>query len=175
MVDASGRGALTSALLDTLGWERPQVTEVGVDISYATAVVPIPTNAPPDWKLLKVLPNPPALGLDAVLVPLEGGRWIISIADRNATARPETWDSFLEASHSLNSPTLYNALRYAKPLDGTRRMWTTLEYWPSPRPVMDGPGRLAHSYGSEGSRSDSWSRLGCSCKVIASAVRPAAR
>ena len=129
MVDASGRGALTSALLDTLGWERPQVTEVGVDISYATAVVPIPTNAPPDWKLLKVLPNPPALGLDAVLVPLEGGRWIISIADRNATARPETWDSFLEASHSLNSPTLYNALRYAKPLDGTRHYRFPASYW----------------------------------------------
>ena len=38
----------------------------------------------------------------------------------------------------------------AKPLDGARRMWTTLEYRPSPRPVADGPGRLAHSYGSDG-------------------------
>ena len=40
----------------------------------------------------------------------------------------------------------------AKPLNNTRRTWTTLEYRPSPRPVTDGPGRLAHSYGSEGSR-----------------------
>ena len=38
----------------------------------------------------------------------------------------------------------------AKPLNSTRRTWTTLEYRPSPRPVTDGPGRLAHSYGSEG-------------------------
>jgi hypothetical protein len=38
----------------------------------------------------------------------------------------------------------------AKPLDGARRTWTTLEYRPSLRPVTDGPGRLAHSYGSEG-------------------------
>ena len=38
----------------------------------------------------------------------------------------------------------------AKPLDSTRRTWTTLEYRPSLRPVTDGPGRLAHSYGSEG-------------------------
>src|SRR5215469_228393 len=29
-------------------------------------------------------------------------------------------------------------------------MWTTLECRPSPRSVTDGPGRLAHSYGSEG-------------------------
>src|SRR5262245_45787528 len=35
VVDASGRGALTSRLFDTLGWEWPQETEVGVDIRYA--------------------------------------------------------------------------------------------------------------------------------------------
>ena len=38
----------------------------------------------------------------------------------------------------------------AKPLNSTRRTWTTLEYRPSLRPVTDGPGRCAHSYGSEG-------------------------
>jgi 2-polyprenyl-6-methoxyphenol hydroxylase-like FAD-dependent oxidoreductase len=34
VVDASGRGALTLALLDALGWERPELTEIGVDLSY---------------------------------------------------------------------------------------------------------------------------------------------
>jgi hypothetical protein len=43
-----------------------------------------------------------------------------------------------------------SATTVAKPLDDARRTWTTLEYRPSPRPVTDGPGRLAHSYGSEG-------------------------
>ena len=37
----------------------------------------------------------------------------------------------------------------AKPLNSTRRTWTTLEYQPSLRPVTDGPGRCAHSYGSD--------------------------
>jgi 2-polyprenyl-6-methoxyphenol hydroxylase-like FAD-dependent oxidoreductase len=129
VVDASGRGALTLALLDALDWERPQVTEIGVDISYATVVVPIPANAPPDWKLLRALPHPPAPGLDAVLVPMEGGRWIISIADRNTTARPETWDSFLEASRSPITPTLYNALRYAEPPDGIRHYRFPASLW----------------------------------------------
>jgi hypothetical protein len=41
----------------------------------------------------------------------------------------------------------------AKPLDGARRTWTTLEYRPSLRPVTDGPGRVAHSYGSDAPRS----------------------
>jgi 2-polyprenyl-6-methoxyphenol hydroxylase-like FAD-dependent oxidoreductase len=51
VVDASGRGSLTLALLDALDWQRPEVTEVGVDISYASAMVEIPPDAPPDWKL----------------------------------------------------------------------------------------------------------------------------
>ena len=42
------------------------------------------------------------------------------------------------------------AATVAKPLNSTRRTWTTLEYRPSLRPVTDGPGRYAHSYGSEG-------------------------
>ena len=45
-------------------------------------------------------------------------------------------------------PTL--ATTVAKPLDSARRTWTTLEYRSSPRPVTDGPGRGAHSSGSEG-------------------------
>ncbi len=57
VVDASGRGALTLAFLDELGWKRPEVTEVGVDISYATAVVQIPADAPPEWKLVLTLPK----------------------------------------------------------------------------------------------------------------------
>ncbi|MGB9648389.1 MAG: NAD(P)-binding protein, partial [Stellaceae bacterium] len=118
VVDASGRGAPTSTLLDALGWERPAETEVGVDLSYASVVVAIPPNALSDWKLVLTQPDPPFLALHAVLVPIEGDRWIIAIADHHAVARPETWDAFLEASRSLITPTVYNALRYAQPPDG---------------------------------------------------------
>ena len=129
VVDASGRGALTSTLFDALGWERPAETEVGVDLSYATIVVAIPPNAPPDWKLVFTLPDPPFLALDAVLVPMEGGRWITTIAEHGATARLETWDAFLEASRSLTTPTINNALRYAKPPDGIRHYRFPSSYW----------------------------------------------
>ena len=37
VVDASGRGAPTLTLLDALCWDRPQMTEIGVDITYATS------------------------------------------------------------------------------------------------------------------------------------------
>jgi hypothetical protein len=38
VVDASGRGALTLALLDTLDWQRPGATEIGVDISPTSPI-----------------------------------------------------------------------------------------------------------------------------------------
>jgi 2-polyprenyl-6-methoxyphenol hydroxylase-like FAD-dependent oxidoreductase len=129
VVDASGRGALTLTLLDALGWERPQVTEVGVDLSYATAVVPVPANASPDWKLVLTQPDPPYLALHAVLVPTEDNHWIVAIADHNAPARLETWDTFLEASRALIAPTVYNALRYAQPPDSLRHYRVPMSVW----------------------------------------------
>jgi 2-polyprenyl-6-methoxyphenol hydroxylase-like FAD-dependent oxidoreductase len=59
VVDASGRGAPTLTLLDALCWDRPQMTEIGVDITYATAVVEIPPNATTEWKAVLTLPAPP--------------------------------------------------------------------------------------------------------------------
>src|SRR5262249_22194238 len=105
VVDASGRGALTLGLFDGLGWERPEETEVSVDIRYATVVVPRPPDAPPDWKVVITQPDPPIVPWHSVLVPIEDTRWIIVIANHGAGARLETWDCFLEAARSLITPT----------------------------------------------------------------------
>src|SRR6266436_10372432 len=129
VVDASGRGALTLSLFDALGWDRPASTEVGVDLSYATAVVEIPPNAPSDWKLVLTQPDPPALALHALLVPTEDDRWTIAIADHGAAARLETWDAFLEASRALITPTVYNALRFARPPYGIRHYRFPVSTW----------------------------------------------
>jgi 2-polyprenyl-6-methoxyphenol hydroxylase-like FAD-dependent oxidoreductase len=129
VVDASGRGAPTLSLLDALCWDGPQMTEIGVDISYATAVVDIPPDATTEWKAVLTLPDPPHLALHAVLVPTEDGRWIIAIADHSATAWIETWDAFLEASRSLITPTVYNALRYAEPPEGIRHYRFPVSTW----------------------------------------------
>jgi hypothetical protein len=37
----------------------------------------------------------------------------------------------------------------AKPVDSTRRTWTAVEYRPSTQTTPNGPGRCAHSYGSD--------------------------
>jgi 2-polyprenyl-6-methoxyphenol hydroxylase-like FAD-dependent oxidoreductase len=129
VVDASGRGAPTLNLLDALCWDRPQMTEIGVDISYTTAVVEIPPNATTEWKAVLTLPDPPHVALHAIIVPTEDGRWITAIADHSATAWIETWDAFLEASRSLITPTVYNALRYANLPEGIRHFRFPVSTW----------------------------------------------
>jgi 2-polyprenyl-6-methoxyphenol hydroxylase-like FAD-dependent oxidoreductase len=143
VVDASGRGAPTLTLLDCLGWDRPQTTEVGVDISYSTVVVPIPRDTSFDWKLVLTKPDPPRLALHSVLVPTQDGRWIVTIANHGATAWLETWDAFLEAARALITPTIYNALRHARRPDGIRHYrfpsstWKHFERLPGlPRGVL---------------------------------------
>jgi hypothetical protein len=116
-------------LLDALCWERPEMTEIGVDITYATAVVEIPRAATAEWKLVLTLPDPPHLALHAIMVPTEDGRWITAIADHSATAWIETWDAFLEASRSLITPTVCNALRYAQPPEGIRHYRFPVSIW----------------------------------------------
>jgi 2-polyprenyl-6-methoxyphenol hydroxylase-like FAD-dependent oxidoreductase len=129
VVDASGRGAPTLTLLDALWWDRPQMAEIGVDITYATAVVEMPPDATTEWKLVLTLPDPPHLALHAIMVPTEDGRWITAIADHSATAWIETWDAFLEASRSLITPTVHNALRYAQPPEGIRHYRFPVSAW----------------------------------------------
>jgi 2-polyprenyl-6-methoxyphenol hydroxylase-like FAD-dependent oxidoreductase len=129
VVDASGRGAPILMLLDALCRDRPQMTEIGVDITYATAVVEIPPNATTEWKAVLTLADPPHLALRAIMVPTEDGRWITAIADHSATAWIETWDAFLEASRSLITPTVYNALRYAQPPESIRHYRFPVSTW----------------------------------------------
>jgi 2-polyprenyl-6-methoxyphenol hydroxylase-like FAD-dependent oxidoreductase len=129
VVDASGRGAPTLTLLDALGWDRPQMTEIGVDISYATVVVEIAPGATADWKLVLTLPDPPHGVFHAVMAPTEDGRWIIVIAAHSGTSWIETWDAFLEASRLLITPTVSNALRYARPPDGIRHYRFPVSTW----------------------------------------------
>ena len=45
VIDASSRGTLTLELLDQIGLSRPEETEIGIDLSYATATFVIPPGA----------------------------------------------------------------------------------------------------------------------------------
>src|SRR5215475_12443231 len=120
VIDASGRGAPSLALLEALRWERPAVTEIGIDLAYATAVVPIPDDAPRAWKVLLTLPDPPHQARYGGVAPREGGEWTVVLATHGPERRPANWKEFLEAARGLTTRTIHQALRHAVPPAGLR-------------------------------------------------------
>lgn len=130
VIDASGRGALTLALLDALRWNRPDVTQIGVDIAYATVVVSVPRDAPTAWKLCLTFGEPPLDPRHAVLAPIEGHRWTVTLAELHAETRLENWEAFLEQGLArLHTRTFYEALRQAEPPDEVRQYGLPASQW----------------------------------------------
>jgi 2-polyprenyl-6-methoxyphenol hydroxylase-like FAD-dependent oxidoreductase len=118
VVDASGHGAPTLALLKTTGHPLPEETVIGVDQGYATAVFHIPGDAPADWKSVLTFGGlPPNISRGALLWPIEGNRWIVGLGGRHGDAPPAGVDGFMAFARSLRTPTIHDALRAAI-LDG---------------------------------------------------------
>jgi len=116
VVEASGRGYLTFALLDAIGRPRPEETIIGVDITYATAVFRIPDDPPADWKAVLTVDRPAEGGAAAIMAPMERNRWIVTLVGRHGEKPPGDRDGFLAYAQQLRTPTIYNAIRRAEPI-----------------------------------------------------------
>ena len=114
VIDASGRGTLTLGLLKASGWALPAETTIGVDLAYATAIFTKPEPAPQDWKGVFCFPQAPESDLGALLLPLEGARWIVTVARMHGAVLPGDADGFMACVQQLRTPTIYNALTHAK-------------------------------------------------------------
>jgi 2-polyprenyl-6-methoxyphenol hydroxylase-like FAD-dependent oxidoreductase len=115
VVDASGRGTPTLDLLVSIGQPRPAETTIGVDVAYSTAVFAIPDDAPSDWKGVFCFPQPPS-SRGSLLLPMEGQRWIVTLAGRHGDRPPGDLAGFIAYAESLRCPTIHRAIRHARPL-----------------------------------------------------------
>jgi 2-polyprenyl-6-methoxyphenol hydroxylase-like FAD-dependent oxidoreductase len=121
VVDASGRGALTLALLQSIGRPLPEETTIGIDLGYATCVFAIPNDAPTDWQGVMTFGQAPQNSRGGLLLPLEGNRWMATIGGRHRDGPPGDAEGFLTYAKALRTPTIYNAIGRAKLLDGVAR------------------------------------------------------
>ena len=115
IVDATARGDLTLSLLESLRKPSPHETLVGVDLGYSTALFEIPDDAPSDWKGVFCFPKAPESSRFGTLMPLEGNRWIVSLAGRFDDKPPGDPEGFMDFARSLRTPTITRALERAKP------------------------------------------------------------
>lgn len=129
VVDASGRGTLTLALLESLGRPLPEETTIGVDVGYATAVFVIPDDAPTDWKGVFTFPQAPQSSRGALMLPLEGNRWIVTVGGRHGDRPPGDGDGFLTYAREFRTPTVYDAIKHAKRLGEIARFGFPASVW----------------------------------------------
>ena len=140
VVEASGRGGLTLQLLEALSLPKPEETEIGIDQAYASTIVEWPTDHHADWLGNIVLPSAPASSRGAFLFPIEKQRWLLSVGGNHGDAPPGDRAGFMDFVRSLRTPTIYDAVRDARPLTdivryqlpcSTRRHFERLESFPA--------------------------------------------
>lgn len=115
VVEASGRCGLTLQLLDELSLQKPEETKIGIDQAYASTIVERLDHSA-EWLGNITLPSAPASSRGAFLFPIERQRWLLSIGGNHGDAPPDDHAGFMEFVKSLRTPTVYDAVRAARPL-----------------------------------------------------------
>ncbi|MFF5258482.1 NAD(P)/FAD-dependent oxidoreductase [Actinomadura viridis] len=156
VVDATGRRSRTPEWLRAMGYETPAESVVDAQVAYSTCVFDPPPGHEADWNcvLLQSTPDAPRQG---ILNPIEGGRWMVSLAAMGGERPPLDHDGFLGYARTLRSPVLYDTLVKARPVgpvhgsgrtENRRRHYERLRRWPERFLVLgDGAGALNPSYG----------------------------
>lgn len=129
VIDASGRGMLTLGLLKAMDRALPPETTVGIDIAYATAVFAIPPTAPAERKGVRCFPHVPKDPFGAALLPMEEGRWIVTVGGRHGHTPPGDANGFLACLQQLRTPTIYQAVKHARRLGEVARFRFPASEW----------------------------------------------
>jgi hypothetical protein len=91
------------------------------------------------------------------MLPLEGNRWMVTIGGRHGDVPPGDPEGFLNYAKAMRMPTIYNAIRQARRMDGVarygfpesvRRHFERLEFFPRGLlPIADAICRFNPVYG----------------------------
>lgn len=116
VVDVSGRGSKAPEWLRELGQPAPKETVVDAFWGYATRIYEPVEGFSADWKSLFILNRPPHQPRAGIIQPVEGNRWIVTVAGVMKDYPPTDDQGFLKFARSLSSPELYRAIEKARPL-----------------------------------------------------------
>jgi 2-polyprenyl-6-methoxyphenol hydroxylase-like FAD-dependent oxidoreductase len=116
VVDAGGRGSHAPAWLEALGYERPEEEKITVGVGYTTRLYRRHPGDLPDAQAAICQPTPPHETRIAVLLPIEGDRWIATCAGWLGDHAPADDEGFLAFARSLPAPDIYNVITNAEPL-----------------------------------------------------------
>jgi 2-polyprenyl-6-methoxyphenol hydroxylase-like FAD-dependent oxidoreductase len=141
VVDASGRGSHAPRRLTDLGLPAVAEREVDAGVAYATRLYRAPgTTADIDFPLVNVQANPAkAPGRGGIILPIEGGRWIVTLSGTRGGEPTGDPDAFVDFALGLGDPVIGELIKDATPLGdvmttrGTanrRRYFEKMPRWP---------------------------------------------
>jgi 2-polyprenyl-6-methoxyphenol hydroxylase-like FAD-dependent oxidoreductase len=115
VVDAAGGKGCSLDWLREHGWTLPDETRIEVDIAYSTAMFVIPGSPRLSCKTLLINPGPPSKR-GALLMEVEGGRWIVGLAGRLGDYPPADIEGYKDYAKSLHVRELYDAISDLDPI-----------------------------------------------------------
>jgi 2-polyprenyl-6-methoxyphenol hydroxylase-like FAD-dependent oxidoreductase len=125
VVDASGRRSHAPDWLAAAGYERPEESTVDAELAYATRIYRRSGDDDAGgWKAVFLQARPPHTRRTGVLFPIEGDRWILTVAGTNGEVPPTDERGFLEFTQGLRSPVIadiVDRLEPVSPIVGYRR------------------------------------------------------
>ncbi|MGW5281091.1 NAD(P)/FAD-dependent oxidoreductase [Streptomyces collinus] len=117
VVDASGRGSRIVKWLERLGIDGIRERTVDSGLVNSTRIYRVPRGAE-DWPLTLVQPRPHTgePGRSGMIVPIEGGRWMVSLGGSRGGEPPKDPDGFVEYALALPHPVVGQLIARAEPL-----------------------------------------------------------
>ena len=138
VVDASGRHSQTPQWLVELGYEAPPIETINSDLRYASRFYARPEHFPAEWQNLIVNGRPPHSHAGLIL-SVDHERWHVTLGSLAGQYPPTDDAGFLQWARNLSDPSIYEALRVARPLTPIRvyrtpnshlRHFEQLQRWP---------------------------------------------
>jgi 2-polyprenyl-6-methoxyphenol hydroxylase-like FAD-dependent oxidoreductase len=115
VVDASGRRSKAPDWLEAAGYDRPEEELIDADLAYASRTY---WRGPDDlagWRAMLLQPRAPGCTRMAVMFPIEGDRWMVTVAGANGDVPPTDDEGFLAFAGGLRSPALVDVLDRLEP------------------------------------------------------------
>jgi 2-polyprenyl-6-methoxyphenol hydroxylase-like FAD-dependent oxidoreductase len=116
VVDATGRGSHSPKWLEALGYSRPEETAVEVGVGYTTRIYRQRPGCLEGAKAVFTMPTPPRETRGGVLFPMEGDRWIVTLAGWLGDHAPAEEKGFLEFARSFAALDIHNVISRAEPI-----------------------------------------------------------
>ncbi|MCX4761715.1 pyridine nucleotide-disulfide oxidoreductase [Streptomyces sp. NBC_01275] len=129
VVDATGRGSGASRWLTELGLPAVERREVDSGLAYASRLYLAPEQARSGYPIVNVQPDPRdgRPGRAGFLLPIEDGRWIVTLNGSRGGEPSAAEDDFVRfAREELRHPIIGELLERAEPLSDVAYTRTTL-------------------------------------------------